>query len=366
MVSLVKLFTIAYMSQYIVPLLPLSVEIETRAVLKKAISANRALAQLKGIALSIPNQAILINTLSIQESKDSSEIENIVTTHDQLFQSHEGDISMATKEVAKYTHAISYGYSQLKKKGVITNNLITEMGEILTPSIQSFRKVAGTDLRNPATKELVYTPPQENEEIEKLMKNLELFINDEGISTMDPLIKMAIIHHQFESIHPFHDGNGRSGRIINILYLISQNILDTPILYLSRFIIENKSEYYELLQRVRDEGAWEEWVLYMLDGLEYTALLTIESIKQIRFLLTEYKSLIKAEAESIYSHELLNTIFSHPYTKIEYIVSATGVSRQTASKYLKQLVDLNILTLKKHKNTNYYINERLVDIFEKL
>lgn len=353
------------MTSYSIPTLPLPEEIETPKVLKKAIAANKVIAELKGIAQTIPNQSLLINTLSLQESKDSSEIESIVTTHDELFRfdqkSHEL-FSPAAKEVHLYNEALFYGFQEIQKKNLITNTLLINIGKILTPSVQSFRKISGTKLINPNSGETVYTPPQDYGEIEKLMKNLEEFINIPENSNFDPLVKMAIIHHQFESIHPFHDGNGRTGRILNILYLISQGILDIPILYLSRYITQNKAKYYELLQKVRDKNAWEEWILFILEALESTARQTITMIEEIKKLMTFYKKTLK-EKTKFYSHELINNLFRHPYTKIDFVMKDTGISRITATKYLTELVDIGLLKMEKIGKYNYYINENLLKLF---
>ncbi len=351
---------------YIIPILPLADVAETPKILKKAIIANRVIAELKGVAQTIPNQAILINTLTLQESKDSSEIENIVTTHDELFKydkTNEG-FSPATKEVYRYNDALFHGFKWIQEKG-LSNNLLIETARIITNRQSSFRNLPGTVLKDGAGN-IVYTPPQNAADIIRQMQNLEQFINTQELSDFDPLVKMAIIHHQFESIHPFFDGNGRTGRILNILYLISEKILDIPILYLSRYITKNKGEYYNLLQKVRDEGSWEEWILFMLTALASTAKQTISTIESIKNLMAEYKKILKEKEPRIYSHELMNTIFSHPYTKIEFVVENLGVSRLTATKYLKRLVDIGLLNLKKYKNTNYYINDKLVELFTSL
>lgn len=352
---------------YDIPSLPPQKALETPQILKKAIAANKVLAELKGVAPTIPNQGILINTLSIQESKDSSEIENIVTTHDELFKYDKkyADFSPATKEVHRYNEALYYGFKTLKERG-LTNNLLIDMAKIITERDAGFRNAPGTDLRNHKTGELVYTPPQNFSDISVYMKDLEKFINQDELCDFDPLVKMAIIHHQFESIHPFFDGNGRVGRILNILYLIQEGLLEIPVLYLSRYITKNKAEYYDLLQNVRENGTWQEWILYMLTAVESTARQTISTIEGIKGLMLEYKKIFKEKEPKLYSHELMNTIFSHPYTKIEFVVSETGVSRLTASKHLKRLVDIGLLVMNKHKNTNYYINERLLSLFTSL
>ena len=247
--------------------LPLPTTFETVQVLKATIQANRQLAELKGAAKSIPNQEILINTLSVQEAKDSSEIEHIITTHDAVFRAtvQSAPISdQAAKEVRNYREAIHFGFQQIRQRGLILDRDIKEINSLLTHNTAGYRSLPGTALCNSQTGEVVYTPLQHPQEIVELMSNLLQFINDPTPSDLDPLIKMAIVHHQFESIHPFYDGNGRTGRILNILYLINNGLLDTPILYLSRYIVQTKAEYYRLLQDVRENGSWEEWILYIL------------------------------------------------------------------------------------------------------
>ncbi len=351
---------------YKVPKLPLKGITESPKILKKAIAANKVIAELKGVAHTIPNQAILINTLTLQESKDSSEIENIVTTHDELFKydKEKESFSPASKEVYRYNDALFHGFHTIQQKP-ISNNLLIEISKIITGRKFGFRNVPGTNLKDRNGK-VIYTPPQTPSEIKEQMKNLEHFINDPKLSDFDSLVKMSIIHHQFESIHPFFDGNGRTGRILNILYLIAEDILDIPILYLSRYITENKTEYYHLLQKVRDEDTWEEWIMYMLTALESTARQTISTIESIKSLMAEYKKTLREKEPKIYSHELMNTIFSHPYTKIEFLTTSLQVSRLTASKYLKKLESLGLLEMKKYKNTHYFINRKLVALFTNL
>lgn len=351
---------------YNIPTLPLANLLETPRILKKAISANKVLAELKGLAHTIPNQSILINTLSLQESKDSSEIENIVTTHDELFKFDKQyeSFTPASKEVHRYNDALFYGVSMLKKQP-LTNNLLLEVVQIITNTKAGYRNIPGTNLKNSAG-EIIYTPPQNYQDIDMYMQNLQQYINNAEMSDFDPLVKMAIIHHQFETIHPFFDGNGRTGRILNILYLISENILDIPILYLSRYITKTKPDYYQLLQKVRDENDWESWILYMLDAIESTAKQTISTIENIKRLMLKYKKILREQQPKLYSHELINTIFSHPYTKIEFITKNVKVNRLTSAKYLNKLVDLGLLERTKHKNTNYYINKELVALFTDL
>ena len=344
--------------------LPLIQDIETKKILKKLASAHRALAELKGIVSSIPNENILINTLGLQEAKDSSAIENIITTHDDIFKAElnlEGFKSLNAKEVQNYISALKKGFGLITKNKILTNNDIIAIQSELEKNNAGFRKVPGTALKNSTTGEIVYTPPQDYDTILDLMTNLEQYINDERMSEFDTLVKMAIIHYQFESIHPFYDGNGRTGRIINVLYLVMNDLLNLPILYLSRYIIEHKVVYYKLLQEVRETDNWENWVLYLLDGIEQIAKETIVLIGKISDLIYEYKNLLRNNYK-FYSQDLLNNLFKHPYTKIEFIENDLGVSRITASKYLNQLAKDKVLKKEKLGTGNYYINEKLIKI----
>lgn len=349
---------------YRIPQLPLDFDLETKSILKKTAAARSALAEMKGAALSIPNESILISTLSLQEAKDSSAIENIITTHDELYQ---GDYlkkefkSIASKEVHNYAEALRWGFETVRQKGFLTNNHIIQMQATLEENDAGFRKVPGTELKNEHTGEIVYTPPQTHDEVVAFMSNLEQFINDNELSDWDPLVKMAIIHHQFESIHPFYDGNGRTGRIINILYLVKEGLLNLPILYLSRYINQNKGDYYRLLQKVRTENAWEEWVLYILDGVEQTSLQTIKIIEGIKNRMLKHKKKIR-ENTKFYSQDLINNLFKHPYTKIDFIMSDLEVSRLTATKYLDELDQIGIVQKVKLGRDNYYINTDLYNL----
>ncbi len=349
---------------YKIPLLPLAFDVETKTVLKKTTSASRKLAELKSIAKRIPNEAILINTLALQEAKDSSAIENIITTHDELFKANTfSDLitSIATKEVQNYTEALKLGFQTIKNLGFLSNNHIIKLQEILEKNNAGFRTQAGTTLKNSQTNEIVYTPPQDYETIAKLMDNLVNYFNNNELSDTDALVKMAIIHFQFESIHPFYDGNGRTGRILNILYLILQGLLDLPILYLSRYIIKNKAAYYQKLQAVRDHNEWENWIIFMLEGVEITAAETIVLIEKMINLMQEYKKHIRGKYE-FYSQELLNNLFKHPYTKIEFIQNDLQVSRLTASKYLNTLAKDGLLTKYKISRSNFYVNHALFNL----
>ena len=350
---------------YSIPTLPLTVELETKPILKKLAKAHQALAELKGVSGIIPNQSILISTLSLQEAKDSSAIENIITTHDELYKS---DVSakqfanFAAKEVYSYAAALQNGYQKVKKTGLLVNNHILEIQQALVENSAGFRKLPGTVLKNDQTGEIVYSPPQDESQIRLLMNNLEQFINDDTLSDADPLIKMAVIHHQFESIHPFYDGNGRTGRIINILYLVKLGLLDTPVLYLSRYINQNKSEYYRLLQTVRDQQEWEAWVLYILEGIEQTSRQTTRLIQGMRDLMQNYKHKMREELPKIYSQDLLNNLFRHPYTKIDFVMKELQVTRITAMKYLEELVRIGLLSKHKKWKENYYMNDALFDL----
>ena len=351
---------------YQLPELPLGEEIETRAVLKLASRAHRYLAELKGTVRTIPNENILINTLTLQEAQDSSAVENIITTQDELYRAElflDDHPSPATKEVQRYAEALRQGFTVVRQHKLITLNHILDIQAALEKNSAGLRRTNGTTLKNDRTGEIVYVPPQHYDDILNHMTNLVRFINEDEASELDPLVKMAIIHHQFESIHPFYDGNGRTGRMLNILYLVAKDLLELPILYLSRYIIRDKGEYYRQLQAVRDEGHWENWLLYLLEGIAQTARQTIELIKEIRLLMLEYKQYLRQEHPRMYSQDLLNNLFRHPYTKIEFVMHDLQVNRATASKYLRLLVTDGRLSLHKIGRTNYYINDRLVQLF---
>ncbi len=350
---------------YQIPILPLEQDLETKVVLLQLIKANKSLAELKGVALIIPNESILINTLSLQEAKESSAVENIITTHDDMYKA-DADLksfaaSASTKEVVLYADALKRGFELIRKNKVLSLNNIKEIQEVLERNKAGFRKVPGTNLQN-QNKEIVYTPPQRFDDINRYMENLATYINDDTIDDLDPLIKLAVVHHQFESIHPFYDGNGRTGRIINSLFLVLKDLLDLPILYLSRYIIRNKAEYYHLIQSVRDNGKWEDWIVFILKGVAETATETIVLVKQIKVLMQEYKARMKDILKKQYSHELLNNLFNHPYTKIEFVVNDLKVSRVTAAKYLNILADCQLLQKVKMGHSNYYLNSPLINL----
>lgn len=354
---------------YSIPDLPLPNDFDTVPILKALVAAKAQLAHLRGIALSIPNQGILIDTLAIQEAQASSEIENIVTTQDDLYKSEifPDQATGPAKEVSRYRDALRLGFSRMQAtQGLITNAALIEMFRLLKNREDGFRVLPGTALINERTGERIHIPPQDSTEIQRHMAVLEAFMNESGSGALDPLIKMAIIHHQFESIHPFPDGNGRIGRILNVLYLTQQGLLDAPILYLSRHINLNKSDYYRLLQAVRDKGQWEDWILFMLQAVRETAVVTVAMVSSIREQMADYKRRIRSEHPKIYSQDLLNNLFRHPYTRIDFVMRDLSVSRPTATRYLEILAHSGIVEKRQVWRDNYYINVPLVQMFQRL
>lgn len=349
-----------------IPLLPPDQDIETKSVMRQLAASHRYLALLNGKSATIPNENILLNTLVLQEAKESSAIENIITSHDELYKAELFDSYFndpAAKEVSRYADALKEGFRQIRNKVPITNNLIKATQQALEQNDAGYRRTPGTVLKNERTGEIVYTPPQDYRTIEYLMDNLVQFINDEAMSDLDPLIKMAIMHHRFETIHPFYDGNGRTGRIVNVLYLVQEDLLSLPILYLSRYIIQFKSDYYYLLQHTRESNNWEEWLLFMLKGVEETAKQTLHLIDGVKQLMQDYKQIIRTNFPKIYSQDLLNILFKHPYTKIDFLVSELNVDRRTAASYLNKLSDYSLLRKTKIGKSNFYINTPLFNLF---
>ncbi|MGC1481796.1 MAG: Fic family protein [Chthoniobacterales bacterium] len=342
------------------PLLPIKnvFSLETREVWGAVAEAHRHLAELKGLCESLPNRAILLDTLGIQEAKDSSEIENIITSHDELFAvQSDGAASGAAKEVRHYVAALRVGFEAVRASGLIRLETVLAVQAELEQNRAGLRKLPGTVLRNETTDRVIYEPPQEAAEVENLMGNLIDFLHaDDGL---DPLLRMAIAHHQFESIHPFYDGNGRTGRILNLLVLQREGLLDLPVLYLSRYITTTKPDYYRFLQTVRDEGRWAEWCLYLLRGVAVTSRSAVGLVKNFRELMLGTKHDLRERLPKIYSQDLLNNLFRHPYTKIGFVERELGVSRITATKYLNQLTKAGILRKEKLGKSNFYINEPL-------
>lgn len=342
------------------PGLPPLADLESRTILKQAITSNRVLANLRGLAAQIPNQGMLIQGLVLQEARLSSEIENIVTTNDELYRADadaDGKTDSPTKEVLRYRQALNHGFRQLQARP-LTTNLFIEIVQIIKEVELGIRKVPGTALKN-VLGEVVYTPPVGERLIRDKLADLERFMH--AHDGLDPLIKMAVTHYQFEAIHPFEDGNGRTGRILNVLYLVSQGLLDIPVLFLSRYIMTHKSGYYEGLRGVTERQDWEGWILYMLKAVEATAQQTFDQVVRIRELIEQVRAQVSAQAPGIYSKDLVEAIFRHPYTKIQFLVDAGIAKRQTASSYLQALAGLGVLRPSKQGREMYYINDALLN-----
>jgi len=342
------------------PLLPPAKEAtETLAILKACIPARAALAELKQAGELIPNQALLINLLPLLEAKDSSEIENIVTTTNKLFQySRDGQgADPATKEALRYRRALYEGFVQRHQKPLCTNTTV-ELCCTLKGVDMDIRKVPGTIIGNQSTGETIYTPPSSEPVIRDLLANLENYYH--ASDDTDPLIKMAVSHYQFEAIHPFHDGNGRTGRIVNVLYLIEQQLLTLPILYLSRYIVQHKSDYYRLLTHVTRTGDWQEWIIFMLNGVAQVSSWTCAKIAAMRKLITQTEVYVRHQLPKIYSYELVQILFEQPYCRINNLVDKDIAKRQTASNYLKQLVEIGVLQEKTAGNEKLFLNPRLL------
>jgi len=356
---------------YLIPELPpAGVDFQTPELLRALVAAHRHLAELKGCAASIPNQAILINTLALQEAKASSEVESYVTTQDELFQADlhiaEG-VSPSAKEVSRYREALMHGYERMhQQQGILGNSTLISMFQQLKNSGEAFRTSGDTVLKNERTGTTVFVPPQDGGSVQSHMQALESFINDDALCDIDPIIKMALIHHQFESIHPFSDGNGRIGRILCVLYLVQAGLLDSPVLYLSRYINRNKGEYYRLLQAVRDSTpngeAWLAWVKFMLQGVAETARRAVRLVDDMRTLMAETKHRMRSELPKLYSQDLLNNLFRHPYTRIEFVQRDLNITRQTAARYLRQLADAALVREHSQGKHLYFINVPLIDL----
>ena len=341
------------------PLLPPATELETKAVLKQAIASNRVLANLRGLAAKIPNQALLINSIVLQEARLSSEIENIVTTSDELYRaaaSLDGKTDPHTKEVLRYREALYFGIQEIKARPLNTNLFIQLVQQIKRVDI-GIRAIPGTALKS-VQGEVIYTPPVGEAVIRTKLTNLEQFIHAED--DLDPLVKMAVMHYQFEAIHPFPDGNGRTGRILNLLFLVEKQLLDIPVLFLSRYIITHRQEYYCGLRAITEEQDWETWVLFMLRAVESTAQQTFDQVNRILALMDDVRDRVQREADGIYSKDLIEAIFMQPYTKISFLVDAGIAKRQTASRYLQTLASMGILREEKVGRDKYYINDALL------
>lgn len=343
-------------------------KIETTRVLRQVAKSSLAIAELKGVAETIPDQKMLVNAIILKEAKDSSEIENIITSTDELYvalNSSLSKVSSETKEVVSYRKSIMIGYNILRKQGFIRVNDIISIQKDLIQNNAGLRTAPGTVLKNDRTGEIVYTPPQDVNEINNLLSNFILYYNDAELrNEVSPLIWLGILHYQFESIHPFYDGNGRTGRILNILYLIMNDLLEIPILYLSSYIIHHKNEYYRLLNQLNKGGSWEEWILFMLKAVEETSKSTMNQIKEINRLLHETIENVKERAPKIYSKDFIELLFEQPYSKVEYVVDRLGVERKTASRYLSKLESIDILEKKKVGKENLFINKKLLELLK--
>jgi Fic family protein len=349
------------------PPLPPKEELENKRVLKATVLARAALAELKGVAESIPNQHIFINAITLQEAKASSEVENIITTNDRLYQAFSTsslEVDQATKEVLRYREALWTGHEALLgKHGIMTVNAFVDIQQRILQHNESVRRLPGTALKNPKG-ETVYTPPEGEDVILAKLKNLEQFLNDDDMSPFDPLVKMALAHYQFEAIHPFSDGNGRTGRILNVLYLVSKGLLNAPILYLSKYIIDNKLDYYRFLKRVTEQEDWEGWILFLLEAVRETSIQTTQKVRALKELLDWTLEEVKGKRPKIYSKELIESLFEQPYCRIGKLVDNKLASRNTASKYLNQLTEIGVLSLHRVGKESLYMNNRLFELLK--
>ena len=346
------------------PLLPPKADIETKQILRKTISAGRALAQLNGTLLNLPNPTLFLDTIYLQEAKASSEVENIITTNDELYKSFVADRKIekpATKEVLSYKEALWLGLEELKKKPFITTNLCVKIVQCIKQNNASIRNTPGTTLSN-TQGEVIYTPPSGEQIIREKLANLEKFINED--ETIDPLIKMAILHYQFEAIHPFSDGNGRTGRILLLLYLKISGLLDTPAIYLSEYITKNKIEYYRCLRDVTEKNEWEDYILYMLDMFEETANKGLKRLNKITVAMEETANEIKNKLPKVYSKNLIEILFRLPYTKRQHLIDENIGNLKTVGNYLIALEENGILKSEKVGKEKLYLNQRLLKIME--
>ncbi|OIN55507.1 Fic family protein [Arsenicibacter rosenii] len=345
--------------------LPPLVDLETKEILRATNQANKLLAELKGRCLSLPDPSLLINTIVLQESKDSSAIENIVTTQDELYRAviSPDDINKpATKEVLQYREALYLGYHMLNEHDLITTNLLVKVMQRLKATTVGIRNAAGTRLISSKTKDAIYTPPEGEQLIREKLHDLEQYIHDDHPDDPDPLIKMALIHYQFEAIHPFADGNGRTGRILNVLYLVQKKLLTLPVLYLSSYIINHKDDYYRLLRAVTEEQKWHEWILFMLSAIAETSSLTLQKIEGILRLYHDTLEKVRETLPNTNARDINDLLFSYPYVKIKTLELNGIAKRQTASLYLQQLAQAGVLIPLKYKKEIYYVNYRLMDL----
>jgi Fic family protein len=342
------------------PDLPPAAQLETPTVLKQAIASARALERLRGTSARLPNPRVLVSGIVLQEARLSSEVENIVTTNDELYRaaagSSDGVIDPATKEVLRYREALWFGFEQLAKRP-LTTNLFIELVGLVRQTEVGLRNTAGTTLKS-STGEVIYTPPEGEALLRSKLANFEAYIHEER--EVDPLIMLAVLHYQFEAIHPFTDGNGRTGRILNILFLVQRGLLDLPVLYLSHYILRNKIQYYTGLRLVTEEAKWEAWVLFMLQGIEQTSNETCLLIDQLLKQIENVSTMFRLQYPSSYSKDLMEVIFSNPYCRIRFVEEQLQVTRQTASSYLQKLTELGFLREVRIGRDVYFVNDSML------
>ena len=346
------------------PILPPKTNLETTKVLRKTINASRALAQLNGLLTNLSNPTLFLDTIHLQEAKASSEIENIITTNDDLYKSLVADKKFgnsATKEVINYKEALWNGLQQIETRPFISTNLCVEIVQSIKKNTAGIRTTPGTALKN-TNGETIYTPPTGEAVIREKLNNLETFIN--GEDAIDPLIKMALMHYQFEAIHPFSDGNGRTGRILLLLYLKIEKLLDTPAIYLSEYIIKNKADYYMKLRMVTENNDWEGWILYMLEMVEYTAKKGLERLRNVTSLMEQMATEIKETLPKVYTKELVEILFRLPYTKRQFLIDAKLGTPKTVGNYLMELEKYGFLISEKVGKEKLYLNHKLMAVLE--
>ena len=347
--------------------LPLDYNYDDVDILKALNYANNKIGELNGVINLLPNPNIILNAVILGEAKESSEIENIVTTFDEIFKEITLKVNnLASKEVVNYRQAILHGFDFIQKNGFISSRMLIEMHHIIEPNFGDIRRIPGTVIKNTKTREILHTPPQNEDEIRNYLSNLENYINYDELENTDPIIKMAMIHYQFESIHPFHDGNGRTGRMLNVLYLVLKNKISLPILYLSKYINSTKEEYYKHLYNMRLDNKYiKDYLIYMIKGVEHTSAFTIDFIKSFKKLMEEASTLIKEKCPKIYSYELVEYLFFDFYTKNEYLREKLNISRNTSSKYLNELEKAGILISEMAGKEKIFKNTYLYSLIEK-
>lgn len=348
------------------PLPPPGVDLKAAVILQAVIPARVALAELNRASKQLPDPALILTTLWLREARLSSEIENIVTTNDDLFRAFSDQVELsnpATKEVLRYEQALSYGWEEMRKGRILSTRLFEELVVLLRQIEEGVRKSAGTKIINPITKEVLYTPPVGEPRIREHLARLEEYIHTEN--DVDPLVVLALLHYQFEAIHPFADGNGRTGRIINVLYLLSKGLLSVPVLYLSAYFLSRRSGYYQGLRNITENERWYDWIQYILEGVRSTSVDTLKRIDEILSLKMDVADRIKRTHPNIYSSELIDIMFKRPYVKIRFLVDAGIAKRQTASRYLDALAKAGILEIQEAAREKYFVNRELIRLLER-